>query len=528
MPNLENIHYKFFPKSRTSPLGKKLIYGAWFIEIIVAMVSLSIAYALFYTNALGFDVPVAERMIISLALVVVAVMELTKIPLVTALYYSGKWVARTIFILLLVFANYSTFETMIQAFDVSVYNQLQKVNVERQKLINTERKIELLREEIDLDKKNNDLAILKIDREKTLKTKNELSIQESDEIQNVLNEYNFDNTVLQTFEKNKTDKINEKSRLQNLKSKAEISIKDVKTGILGLGGGSSTRAIKSQIEDYKVDIDRLTREIKELETKIEIAQKQTVNKSTPIINNIKSKYQTLLIPINNDFDQLNKAIESKQTEITNISKKTEEVNEEILIEQENLRKQAELVEEKSKGSNILRISLRIKNRPEWLGGAGGSYKISDLKQKDLDEAFFYWFGILAFVISIIGSGVAYAGLHLGDERMHEYRNKPGYGIGGVFLRIGRILIILRRYITKKFVLLFKPKIVEKEVEVEKIVEKIVEKPVIQEKIIEKEIEVPKQIEKKIFVHVPFPTDDPEVIKKGPMIYNNKDIDKGKK
>ena len=42
---------------------------------------------------------------------------------------------------------------MIQAFDVSVYNQLQKVNVERQKLINTERKIELLREEIDVDKK---------------------------------------------------------------------------------------------------------------------------------------------------------------------------------------------------------------------------------------------------------------------------------------------------------------------------------------------------------------------------------------
>ena len=58
---------------------------------------------------------------------------------------------------------------MIQAFDVSVYNQLQKVNVERQKLINTERKIELLREEIDLDKKNTELSILKIDREKTLR-----------------------------------------------------------------------------------------------------------------------------------------------------------------------------------------------------------------------------------------------------------------------------------------------------------------------------------------------------------------------
>ena len=76
--------------------------------------------------------------------------------------------------------------------------------------------------------------------------------------------------------------------------------------------------------------------------------------------------------------------------------------------------------------------------------------------------------------------------------------------------------------------MFKPKIVEKIVEVEKIVDRIIEKPVIQEKIIEKEIEVLRQIEKKIFVHVPFPTDDPEVIKKGPMIYNDKDFDKIKK
>ena len=77
---------------------------------------------------------------------------------------------------------------------------------------------------------------------------------------------------------------------------------------------------------------------------------------------------------------------------------------------------------------------------------------------------------------------------------------------------------------------FLPGFIEKkvEVEVEKVVEKIVEKPVIQEKIIEKEIEVPKQIERKVFVHVPFQTDDPEVLKKGPIIYNDKDNDKGKK
>ena len=522
MPNLENIHYKFFPKSRTSSLGKKLIYGAWFIEIIVALVSLSIAYALFYGNAASIGVPGPERAIVSLALIVVAVMELTKIPLVTALYYAGRWIPRMIFILLLIFANYSTFETMIQAFDVSVYNQLQKVNVERQKLINTERKIELLREEIDVDKKNKILNQLQIDRENILQTKNNLSVREKEEINNILNQYNVDNTVIQSLINNKKDKENRRQQLQELKSKAEQKIADIKTGFLGFGGGANRGALQDQIDNYRDEINSLTNSINALENKIERSLKQTANKSTPIIDNVKSKYKTLLIPVDSELNETNKEIEIRRSELNNIASKTEEINNKIVLEQENLRKQAEVVEEKSKGSNILRISLRIKNRPTWLGGAGGNYKLSDLTEKDLDEAFFYWFGILAFVISVIGSGVAYAGLHLGDERMHEYRNKPGYGLGGVFLRLGRILITIRRYFFTKVKLLFKPKIVEKKVAVEKIVEKIVEKPVIQEKIIEKEIEVPKQIEKKVFVHVPFPTDDPEVIKKGPMIYNDKD------
>ena len=102
----------------------------------------------------------------------------------------------------------------------------------------------------------------------------------------------------------------------------------------------------------------------------------------------------------------------------------------------------------------MRISLRIKNRPTWLGGAGGGYKLSDLTEKDLDEAF-YWFGILAFVISVLEWLVGY----LGDERMHEYRNKPGYGLVECF-KIKNI-DNNRRYFFTKVKLLFKPKIVEK-------------------------------------------------------------------
>ena len=59
------------------------------------------------------------------------------------------------------------------------------------------------------------------------------------------------------------------------------------------------------------------------------------------------------------------------------------------------------------------------------------------------------------------------------------------------------------------------KITEK-VEVVKVKEKIVEKPVINEKIVFHKIEVPKEVVKKEIVYVPLPTDDPEILKKGPF------------
>ena len=155
---------------------------------------------------------------------------------------------------------------MIQAFDVSVYNQLQKVNVERQKLINTERKIELLREEIDVDKKNKILNQLQIDRENILQTKNNLSVREKEEINNILNQYNVDNTVIQSLINNKKDKENRRQQLQELKSKAEQKIADIKTGFLGLGGGANRGALQDQIDNYRDEINSLTNNINALES----------------------------------------------------------------------------------------------------------------------------------------------------------------------------------------------------------------------------------------------------------------------
>ena len=47
-----------------------------------------------------------------------------------------------------------------------------------------------------------------------------------------------------------------------------------------------------------------------------------------------------------------------------------------------------------------------------------------LSDDDLNFAFWLWFGTLGFVISVMGTFLALAGLHLQDERMHEIRNRP--------------------------------------------------------------------------------------------------------
>ena len=163
---------------------------------------------------------------------------------------------------------------------------------------------------------------------------------------------------------------------------------------------------------------------------------------------------------------------------------------------------------------------------------GGQLDESDLTQADISTAFLLWFGTLSAVISIIGTLVALASLHLQDERMHEIRNRPiKHNITKLMKRLNGLVLNISKYIYRSGQNLLKPKtvekIIEKEVTVE--VEKIIEIPVVKEKIVYQKVEVPKEIIKKIYVHVPFPTDDQNIIKKGPIIHNdNDDGDKKKK
>ena len=166
------------------------------------------------------------------------------------------------------------------------------------------------------------------------------------------------------------------------------------------------------------------------------------------------------------------------------------------------------------GNQIYRLALSLKLGPsKWLFGeekVKDGFTYHDLTQADIGRAFWIWFGFLALIISIIGTLVAFAGLHLQDKTIHEKRSKEIRTRRSFFNRLSRYSNLAKFLVRPKTV----EKIVEKEIEIEK----IVEKPIIEEKIVVQKVEIPKEVEKKVYVHVPLPTDDPELLKKAPFVY----------
>ena len=134
MPNLDKIFNKFYPQSQTGAKGKFLLNMAWTVEILVAIIGVCIAIIVII-NAQGIE-NVDELSGRSLRLnditfggifFIVAIVELTKIPLATAVYYSVRLYWKIIFLIGLLLVNVSTFETIVTGFE--------RINRERTKIV---------------------------------------------------------------------------------------------------------------------------------------------------------------------------------------------------------------------------------------------------------------------------------------------------------------------------------------------------------------------------------------------------------
>ena len=134
------------------------------------------------------------------------------------------------------------------------------------------------------------------------------------------------------------------------------------------------------------------------------------------------------------------------------------------------------------------------------------YKIN---QDDLRRSFIYFWGVLGVIISLLGTALAFFGLHLSDPAMAEERIKPPNKISKFDLLLNSLRRALYAFIKR----LRKPKIIIEKKEV--IVEKEVEKIIYKDRVVTeyKTQEVPVEVIRKELIHVPMYTSDRSLLGK---------------
>ena len=605
MPNLDNIFNKFFPQSQTGSKGKFLIRMAWAIEIMVAVIGVCIGLIMIFGSKQvdGEQIQTAADLAkynvtlndftIGLIFLIVAVVELTKIPLATAVYYSVRVFWRVVFLIALILVNVSTFETIVTGFERinrertkivdklivdynSVKTQIQNINdnvevnnvndeikilIDRRAKINEEiGKITLnsqkqiqsvkesganqeiiaqLRSEIqDLDKKISDLLNANI----------ELDGKKDSKIGIVSNRKSIQNSIDQNNKRIENYEIERNRKSTELQSLIQASNKD-NEGEINLINQSKDNQLNSLLEEKEM----LDKEIKVLEEEKFKYQENDKNKAQRLID-LKDKKNELIAKIDElapDNQVFRVATWLKGWFEVDYNKEIEKINMKIFeLEQQKIDTITERgwfdkifsifnknsnLDNKAIDRQISSLQIQLKDfeyKAEMAINTVNESVYADLPRGAITAAFWLWFGVLSFIISVTGTMLAFASLVLLDPRLHVIRNKKTAYWKGVSIRLSKFFVLLNKFIWGRIKRFRDPnvKIVEKEVEVEKIVEKIVEKPVEVEKIVIKEVEVPKEIEtlRKEMVYVPLPTDDEELLKKGPFKAPDYDKDKKKK
>ena len=597
MPNLNNIFNNFFPQSQTGKKGLFLLRMAWTIEIAVAIIGFTIGLIIMKgtqteqgTSQLvsGFSFlgsMTLNDFSIGLIFMIVAIVELTKIPLATAVYYSARLSWRIVFIIGLLLVNVSTFETIVTGFE--------RINRERTKVVSnyiTEYHSILTEiENLSIDERADEIDE---DISKELKTRREIQSQIDE------NNLSAEKQIKQLRESSGNKEVIEQleRRIESLGKEIEELTK-ANTQLRSDSKGAWVKStFNKQIEANNKIIDRKTQEQTTKQNQIDSMLRNSNQNNAASIELIRKTAANANKKLNGELEEvatrLKQLNDRKIKKSENESQKDEKINQLEEKRDENIRK----IDELAPDNQVFRVATWLRDwfeinydeeirkvekriiefenlkvieiqEPNWfqkifpffynnkkidntildkqISSAEKQIKIlkrkSDLKASTIQTspyadiprgalvaAFWLWFGVLSFVISVVGTLLAFASLVLLDPRLHKVRNKRANWRGAAE-RFSRLFFTIRRYIHGR-IKRFKDPII-KEVKVEVEVEKIVKEPVYvyKDKIVhvEKEVPVKEEIIKKEIVYVPLPTDDEELLKKGPFIAPGDDKDKKK-
>jgi len=539
--------------------GKKLLRFAWIIEIIAAFIGLIIAWSMGYETYLYYisdngsfpAVHLFDLILAALPFVMVASVELLKIPFCKLIYLNNSFRVRFFYTIVLVLVTFITFETLSTGFERNFHNISMKVSIPQEKLDSVNNEVQLIADDIskyqqktqDTVRNETNLQIANAEKRKetaitALNAQKEQFFQQGNSV--FINKKNNIEGEIKRLEERRDKQVKKieeemtkvgESARENQLEKRELNKKQIiedekklvtlKNDLKKLGFFENKQPLRDKIailevkisklqeENLKVGleaVDKLDLELKKFNEKEDLklenlyAQLSAIESQLALDTKYQKEIKTLdqkIIEREKEYGDELKVIENyNKQEIADLNKKSEKI--------------AELEEKLSKlkidRSKLISIISKAYENTQIYRIAKSWYadEIIDglVSERQISIVAAIWFGSLAGIVSCMGIFLAFGSfIFMYSGPGFEEINKRGPG------PVRRALISALEARKRKY---NEPKIVEKikKVEVEKIVKEIVEV----DKVVYKE--VPKEVVRKEVIHVPIYTNDPDLLKFG--------------
>lgn len=467
--------------------GKRLIIIAWSIEIVAASIGLfigissAISSISYYESLEGNDVLIGSTFtntfIGAAPFIIIAAVELTKIPLALGFYRTKRLVWRSLFFVTLLLLVFVTFETMFNglernfsALESKIQEPRREFQEQNAKLANINQSLDEINsrtvEQIDIDYQ---LKINEASEEARTRIK-ELSDSRNDAIQEINENIN---TLLEGFTaiadsrgtQQKVDRIradikkreddaitliNQENESANTQLEAiDIAIQKIEdntnaellnAGLFGKGAirtaaeeKTAQRLAEKQnvIDTRNKNIERIEESrdafIEEKRNELQIAEDElvkaqgrdsgSIEKNQSSLNAQKdSEYEYwggLIEDQNNDLERRIANLEKEREELKNIQRVREESIPALEAERLDIRQEIISLE------NQINAAARENNIYRITGRFYDHESAADIKVEELKVVTSIWFGSIAFIAAVVGAVLALAGFVLEDPESYK-------------------------------------------------------------------------------------------------------------
>ena len=363
--------------------GHKLYVAAWSIEILAAIVGLSVAIAMTFSSLehlknsgmTEFEV-MSEVVLGSIPFVMVAIVELLKIPMVYLIYTSPSFKQKAAFSAILIGLTFITFETVAGGFERQYSAITKKVSAPIEEVRANNEQIAILEKQNRQLESTSETTVSNKYKELRSTARDELKIAEKDIDQQIIEIQSGPEGEQLKLKKEKLDKITgqKDKEVELLMSNAKQSSKD---------SNEYLKTIRDSIKEKQLRVDKnnqiieknpifcfgpcatakdenksLLLEIRKLDEELRNSRFDV----TTEINSINAKYQNQIDELQREIDELNHVVLRKNTSNFQVDSLNKEKEAARSLFQEKVKEYNQLEAEEKE--SLKEINVRSKTNKE--------------------------------------------------------------------------------------------------------------------------------------------------------------------